>query len=645
MNPSRALALAGLLALAPAAALAQQATTSSEGAQNWYTFNGQLNAQKYATSDQITPDNVGKLAKAWEVHTGDVSTGKTQGGPPATDWSATPLFVNDTIYLSTPFYRIMAFEPDTGKLKWTFDSKDPHTDPTQGELKTRGVAYWQAATPVAGQPCQKIIYLGTGVGHLFAVDADSGQACANFGQNGMLDINQFNMVNHKWPLSILQPPTVYKNQLFIGWAGQDWTQAVQPPGDLFAVDAQTGKLNWKFDTIPPDLDPKTGTSNVWASMSIDTQNNLLFVPVSSPSPDYYGGDRQGPMPLSTSVTALNPDTGKQVWSYQIVHHDIWDYDTNSAPVLFDMQQNGKTVPALIQSSKLGFLYVLNRLTGQPIFPIEEKPVPQDVVQGDKASPTQPWPTTPEPTTPDKFPGVSPLADLLGGGYCSRTYAGLKDEGRFTPPSLQGSIAFPATAGGIEWGGGAIDPTSNTYVVNSSEVVQIYKLIPRQEYNTLTNQPGNRNEGSGGYSAMEGAPFGFQLQTFLNPLGMPCWNGPYGTLSSYDLNTGKLNWRFPFGQVQKWGFYMPESWGSVTIGGPVITKSGVIFIGASMDSRVRAIDLKSGKVLWESLVDSPAVALPAVYTYKGKEYVVFAVGGNSILEPKVSDQLVAYALPS
>ncbi|MBN9304359.1 MULTISPECIES: pyrroloquinoline quinone-dependent dehydrogenase [unclassified Devosia] len=626
------------------AVAAQPGSVAADGSQAWYTFTGQLNAQKYATADQITPDNVGKLQTAWQMHTGDVSDGKDPNGPKASDWGATPLFVNDTLYVSTVFDRIFALEPDTGKTKWMFDTHVPLVDPTQGELKNRGLSYWQAETPVAGQPCQKIIYLGTMNGKVFAVDADSGQACTGFGQNGVLDINQWNTVNAKWPLSILQPPTVYKNQLFIGWSGQDWTQAVQPPGSVFAVDAQTGKLNWKFDAIPPDLDPKTGTSNVWSSMSVDEANNLVFMPVSSPSPDYYGGDRTAPMPLSTSVTALNADTGAVVWSYQIVHHDIWDYDTNSAPVLFDLQKDGKTVPALIQSSKQGFLYVLNRLTGQPIFPIDEKPVPASDVPGEQAAATQPWPTTPEATTPDQFPGISTLADVLSAGYCSRTMAGLRYEGRYTPPSLQGTLAYPATAGGVEWGGGALDPTTNTYVVNSSSVAQIYRLLKREDYDKVNAGLSIGQKNANGYFAQLGAPYGFELQTFLNPMGMPCWNGPYGTLSSYDLNTGKLNWREPFGEVQKWGFYMPESWGSVTIGSPVITKSGVIFIGASMDSRVRAIDLKSGKVLWSSTVEAPAVAEPAVYTYKGKEYVVFAVGGNSILEPKVADQLIAYALP-
>jgi quinoprotein glucose dehydrogenase len=630
-------------AAAPAPTPPPPDPVSSEGAQDWYTFNGTLNAQKYATSTAITPDNAGTLTKAWELHTGDVSDGSN--GTPASDWGATPLFVNDTIYVSTPFERILAVEPDTGKIKWSFDTHTGLKDPTQGELKSRGVSYWQAANPVAGQACQKIVYMGTYDAKLYAVDADSGKPCVSFGKDGVLDINQWNTVNGKWPLSILQPPTVYKDTVFIGWSGQDWTQAVQPPGSVFAVDSQTGALKWKFDAIPPDLDPKTGTSNVWASMTIDKKNNLLFMPISSPSPDFFGGDRQGPMPRSTSVTAVNPDTGKMVWTYQIVHHDIWDYDTNSGPVLFDMQKDGKTIPALIQSSKMGYLYVLNRLTGKPIFPIDEKAVPASDVQGEVASKTQPEPNVPEPTTADKFPGVSGIADFISGGYCSRTYAGLRDDGRFTPPSLKGSVAFPATAGGVEWGGGALDPTSNTYVVNSSDVVQIYKLFTRADYNKVNAGENMEQKNANGYFAMTGAPYGFELQTFLTPgSGIPCWNPPYGTLSSYDLNTGKLNWREPFGQVQKWGFYAPKSWGSVTIGGPVITKTGVIFVGGSMDSRVRAIDLTSGKVLWMGQVDAPAVAEPAVYTYKGREYVLFAVGGNSILEPKVGDQLVAFALP-
>ena len=241
--------------------------------------------------------------------------------------------------------------------------------------------------------------------------------------------------------------------------------------------------------------------------------------------------------------------------------------------------------------------------------------------------------------PDSWPGVSTLADITGLGSCSRQLKELRYDGRFTPPSLEGSLIYPATPGGVEWGGGAVDPTTQTYVVNNSYVAQIYRLLKRGDYEAQT-----KDGVPEGYFPMIGSPYGLRLYNFLNPIGMPCWNPPYGSISAYDLKSGKLLWKEPFGEVQKWGFYMPLSWGSVTIGAPVITKSGLIFIGASMDSRVRALDLTTGKVLWRALVDAPAVAMPAIYTYKGKEYVVFAVGGNSILKPEVSDQVIAFALP-
>ncbi len=475
--------------------------------------------------------------------------------------------------------------------------------------------------------------------NLHAVDADTGKPCKGFGNGGVLDVNQWNTMNNKWPLSLLQPPTVYKNTLFLGWAGKDWAYQEAPPGNVFAVDAQTGKLKWTFNALPPDSDPRPATSNVWASMSVDPEHGIVYLPVSSPSPNYYGGDRKEKLPLATSVTALDADTGKVIWSQQLVHHDIWDYDTNSAPVLVDINKDGQTIPALIQSTKQGLLFVLNRLTGEPIYPIEEKKVGASNVPGEQASPTQPYPATPQATIPDQWPGVSAIADIASAGYCSRKAKQLRYDGRYTPPSLQGSLVYPATAGGVEWGGGAVDPTTNTYVVNSSSVVQIYRLIKRADYAKESD-----NGDKSGYYAQEGGPYGFYLSNFVNWLGMPCWKPPYGTLSSYDLNTGKLLWKEPFGEVQKWGFYMPNSWGSVTIGAPVVTKSGLVFIGASMDSRVRAIDLKSGKVLWKAQVEAPAVAMPAVYTYKGKQYVVFAVGGNTILTPRVSDQVVAFALP-
>ncbi len=638
--------LAALAACGAAGPMAAQQVT-------WSTFNGDLGAQKFSPLTQITPENVGDLEVAWRVNTGDVwpnahgrRASHMHDGPqpdastPPTVWSATPLFVNDTVYVGTPFYRIFALAPDTGAVKWTYDSQAVLEALTQPDLKNRGVAYWQAAAPAAGAPCEKRVYIGTMDAKLHSVDADTGEACADFGTAGVLDVNAYNTTNAKWPLSLLQPPTVFEDTLFLGWAGKDWAEAVDSPGSVFALDARTGAVRWTFETLPAEVRELTGTANVWASMSVDPELRLLYLPISSPSPNFYGGAYPEDLPVVTSVTAVNADTGEMVWSRQLVHHDIWDLDTNAAPTLVDLEIGGRTVAALVQTSKQGYLYVLDRATGEPVYPIEERAVPASTVPGERASPTQPHVALPERVVSDRWPGIFELADRISGGACTRQLQGLRDEGSFTPPSLEGSVVYPGTIGGIEWGGGAVDPTSGIYVVNYSSAVQIYRLIPRDDYEGQAARGGE----TGGFFPQTGAPYGMQLTTFLNPLGMPCWNPPYGSITAYDLKTGARLWDKPFGQVQHWGFYMPESWGSITIGGPVITASGLVFIGASMDSRVRALDLATGEVLWKGLVGAPAVALPAVYEYNGRQYVVFVAGGNSILTPRVSDEVVAFALP-
>jgi quinoprotein glucose dehydrogenase len=620
---------------APAAQPGQPQTLTPDYA-GWSTFNGDLAAQKYSSAGQITPQNVGNLKKAWEFHTGDLA--KKGGKIPETYFEATPIFANNTVYIGTPFYRIFALQPDTGQVKWVFNPHAVLKPLTQPGMKSRGVAYWQAADPAPGQPCQKTVYIGTMDAKLLAVDADTGKACAGFGTNGVLDVNQWNVVNAKYPLSLLQPPTVYKDTLIFGWAGKDWEYKTAPPGLVFAVDARTGKLKWEFDPLPASAAQNTGTANVWASVSVDPKNGLVYLPVSSPSPNFYGGDRKEPLPMATSVTALDAETGKVRWSRQLVHHDVWDYDINSAPVLVDIDKGGQTIPALVQSTKMGYIFVLNRLTGQPIFPIKEVPVPQTDVAGEMTSPTQPVPVLPKPLLPPRWTGVSTIADIASLGGCSRQLKQLRYDGMYTPPSVRGSLIYPATPGGVEWGGGAVDPVNDIYVVNNSYTAQVYRLIPRAQYARET-----KNGTPDSYYDMTGTPYGLDLHTFQNWLNMPCWKPPYGSITAIDLRTGQQLWKEPFGEVQRWGFYMPHSWGSVTIGAPLITASGLIFIGASMDSRARAIDERNGKVLWTGRLDAPAVAIPASYTYKGKQYVVFVAGGNDIMVPSLSDQVVAFAL--
>ncbi|CZW79010.1 TPA: pyrroloquinoline quinone-dependent dehydrogenase [Enterobacter hormaechei subsp. xiangfangensis] len=625
------------------ASASQPATPLVPGTATWDSFHGQLNAQKYSPLTQITADNVGKLTKVWEFHTGDVSDGK--GDTPATVWSATPIFANDTLYIGTPFDRLIALDPGTGKEKWHYDTKSSRKALTQPVLKNRGVSYWQAKNPVTGEVCQKMVYMGTVDGKLFALDADSGKPCSGFANNGVLDLNQWNTVNAKYPLSVLQPPTVVGNHLLVGWAGKDWAYAEAPPGTVFSVNAQTGKLEWTFEAIPAEIRKRTGTANVWTHMSADEANGLVYLPVSSPSPNYWGGNRVDAIPLGTSTTALDINTGKVVWSRQWVHHDVWDYDINSAPTLMDITVDGKQIPALVQATKQGFLFVVNRLTGEDVWPIEERPVPQGdgSVQGEVLSPTQPFPTKPAPLLDQsKKPEIWKLADIVGGGQCSRLWDNLTYEGMYTPPTTkgEGTLTYPDSAGGVQWGGVAFDPQKQIAIVNTSHIVQYVKLYSREDYDNADKDSGNES----GFAPQEGAPYGMRLLVASNWLGMPCWQPPFGEIVALDMHTGDVKWRRPVGASQQYGFFMPESWGSPTIGGPAVTAGGVIFIGASMDAKVRAYSVESGEELWSDQAEAPAVANPSVYEYKGRQYVAFVAGGNTILKDQVGDQVVVYALP-
>ena len=627
--------------LATSSISAEDAKLPLPSGKEWDSFHGQLSAQKYSPLTQINKDNVGKLTKVWEYFTGDMSSGT--GKIPPSVWSATPIFANDTLYVGTPFYRIIALEPETGKAKWTYDTKSPLVAETQPALKSRGVSYWQEKTPQAGVACQKIVYLGNMTAQLYAVDADTGKPCEGFGKNGVVDVNQWNTVNAKWPLSQLQPPTVIGDKLIVGWAGKDWEYEVESPGSLFALNARTGELEWEFKPIPEDEAGKTGTANIWTAMSYDPALGLLYIPVSSPSPNYWGGNRTKPIPLGTSTTALDINTGKVVWSRQWVHHDIWDYDINSAPTLMDITVNGKPVAALVQATKMGFLFTVDRRTGEDVWPIEERPVPQGDAQGEVYSPTQPFPTKPAPLMDQsKKPAIWKIADIVGFGQCTKMWDGLEYNGMYSPPATKGNgvLAYPDSAGGVQWGGVAFDPVSQVAIVNTSHIVQMIKLWDRASYDKQPKTSGNEN----GFYPQIGAPYGMSLMNAQNWAGMPCWAPPFGELVAIDMHTGDVKWRRPMGAVQQFGWYMPENMGSPTIGGPAVTAGGVVFIGASMDAKVRAYALADGKELWSDIVMAPAVANPAIYEYKGRQYVAFVAGGNSIMKDQVGDQVVVYALP-
>ena len=624
-----------MLALFASPALAQPpvGATHYDG---WYTFNGNLEEQKYSEADQITPQNVGQLEKVWEVHTGDVSDGS--GKIPLTDWSATPLFVNNTVYVSTPFYRIFAVEPDTGKVKWIYDTHAVLQALTQPHLKTRGVAYWGGGAAVR-PPCQKIVYIGTMDAKLHAVDADTGKTCEGFADGGVLNVDQWNTINHKWPLSMLQPPAVYKDTLIIGWAGMDWAEAEAPPGTVFAIDARTGKLKWTFDALPPQIGRnKTGTANVWAGMSVDPEKTSSFcrslrrarIIMAATARRHAAGDlgdggqcryRQGAVEPPARASRhlglrhqFRADAGR---------HPQGRPDHSGAGAV---QQDGILLRAQPPDRRADLSD-------------RGKPVPPSDVPGEQSSPTQPYAPTPEPTVPDRFPGISnsPTSPASANAAASSSAFATTDVTRRRVCAARSPIRRPPAA----WNGAAARSTRQRDLCRQ----QLLRGADLQTARTQGLRGARRRHGAkDGYYPQTGAPYGFYLHNFLNLRGMPCWDPPYGTLSSYDLNTGKLLWRKPFGQVQQWGFYMPESWGSVTIGAPLITKSGLDLHRRLDGRRVRAIDLKSGETCcgrrrWMR----PPSPIPAVYTYKGKQYVVFVAGGNAILTPQASDQVVAFAL--
>ena len=613
------------------AALLLTATAAQAQQDSWTAFHGDLASTKFSNARSLTPDSVGRLERAWDYRTGDVSDGS--GDLAETVWSATPVYADGTLYLGTPFYRIVALDPATGEERWTYDSASTLEPLTQPALKNRGVAYWNGGDT---GPCVRRVFLGTMDAELHAVDAETGQRCADFADGGVLNVNQWNTVNDVFPFSLLQPPLVVGDTLLLGWAGADWEYSVAPPGNLLAIDARSGDLLWEASFIPPEMIDRTGTAN-----TADPELGLVYAPVSSPSPNYWGGARTDPIPIATSVTAVDIASGEVAWTFQHVRHDIWDYDTPSAPTLVDIPRDGQMIPALVQATKQGFLFVLDRRTGEPLFPIEDRPVPASTATGEVTAPTQPFAMTPTPVgNPLELPPVWRLSDVVSLGQCSRDREKYLYQGIFTPPSEQGTLFFPGTAGATNWGGVSVDPDRAILYVNASRIVQLIHLIPRDEYDSEAREGGNEE----GYHPQEGAPYGIHLTDWSNWAGMPCWAPPFGTFSAIDLTTGQTLYEVPFGKAQFHGFYGLGDWGSPTLGGPVVTAGGVVFIGASMDSRVRALDAATGRELWSDLVEAPAVSIPAVFTHEGVDYVVFAVGGNSILKPEVSDQAVAYRLP-
>jgi quinoprotein glucose dehydrogenase len=624
----------------------------------WPTYGNDAGSSRYSPLAEITRANVKYLKVAWTYHTGDFAyahrtTWHGQKVWAGTTFEATPLFVDGTLYVVSPFNRIIALDPETGHEKWAFDPKIDRIGYYGNYFTCRGLASWVDAQRQPGETCRRSIYVATLDGRLIAIDGASGQPCPQFGTNGEVSLAAGFNIPIKGEYYFTSAPAVVGDVVVVGSAINDSDRVEMESGVVRAYNTRSGAPVWAFDPVPRDpADParatwqngadRAGAGNVWGPISADPEHDLVFLPTTSPSPDFFGGERKGENRYADSVVALRASTGKLVWSFQAVHHDLWDYDLPSAPSLIEVVRNGQRLRALAQPSKMGYLFILDAETGRPIFPVEERPVPQNGVAGEWLSPTQPVPVVTRRLVPDRLEPQDAWG-LLGRSQCRDIIAGLRRDGIFTPPSLQGTLQYPGSMGGTNWGGVAFDRGRGLIVLNQTNLPFIVQLIPREEAKRL-----NWDEGGWEYAPMKGTPYVMRRKPLMSTWHVPCNPPPWGTLAAVDTNTGQLRWQVPLGTVRELSpIPLPIHWGTPTVGGPISTAGGLTFIGATLDSTFRAFDTETGRELWEARVPASAVATPITYRARrgGRQYVVVSAGGHGkATGTKLGDSVVAFALP-
>ena len=615
----------------------------------WSHWGGNAGGDRYAPIAQITPANVAGLKPAWTFHTGALAKGWNVSDK--LTFEATPLFVDGTLYFDTSTGQVFALDAATGKVKWRHDL---HINPKgwYSELTSRGVTYWRDPQAPAGSTCAARIFVPTIDARLIALDAATGKPCAGFGDDGQIRLATQLRDTYRDDYELTSPPVVADGTVITGISIGDNGTAAEALGVVRAFDARSGAPRWHWDPIVrtdaahPNRKPYPkwdGAANAWGVFSVDAARHLVFIPTGSASPDLYGGDRPGDDRWANALVALDTRTGKRVWARQLIHHDTWDYDVAAQPMLITLHRNGQDVPAVVELTKNGQAFVFNRDDGTPLFPITERPVPTDGVLGEQLSPTQPYSSLPAlvrqgPVKPSDAWGLT----FWSRDACRKKIAKLRSDGMFTPQSLRGSIEMPSYAGGANWGAGAWNPATQTLYVNVNDLPMQVQLLTRAEYDRQVKAgtpPGWE------YSPMRGTPYGMRRRPLLGPSGAPCIAPPWGRLVALDLAHGRIAWSRPLGNSRgqaPWPFWFLK--GVPNMGGPLATRSGLLFIGASTDGYLRAIDQQTGKVLWRHHLPAPAQATPMTYVAGNRQYVVVAAGGHGKLGTNRSDTLVAFALP-
>ncbi|MCV0394810.1 MAG: membrane-bound PQQ-dependent dehydrogenase, glucose/quinate/shikimate family [Rhizobiaceae bacterium] len=612
---------------------------------DWVAYGRTPGGSHYSPLSAITPENASRLVKAWEYRTGDI---RTEGDPEETTYEVTPTRIGDFLYLCTPHHLAIALDPETGEEKWRYDAA-VGIDGTRQHQTCRGLAHVPDVSAEEDGSCGSRILLPTADARLIALDAETGTECASFGENGAVDLRA-NMP-HWYPGSYYStsPPVVAGGLIVIGGAVNDNVSTTEPSGVIRAYDADTGELVWNFDSGNPDEteplppgDTYVGNSpNAWSLLSVDPELGMVYAPMGNAPPDQYGGDRtEETERFSASVTALDLETGEVRWVRQLVHHDLWDYDTPSQPQLVDLPREGGVLPALVQATKQGDIYVLDRRTGEPVLPVEEVETPQGAVEGDFTAPSQPVSAmsfAPEPLSEASMWGATPIDQL----WCRIRFNRLRYEGRYTPPSIEGSIVYPGNFGTFNWGGVAIDPLRGAVIANPVYLAFTVTLIPRED-----DQTNYVSEGEPGFNENYGAPYAAKMVPFLSFTQLPCQQPPWGYVAAADLSTGETVWKHRNGTVRDLSpLPLPFEMGVPAIGGPIVTAGGVAFHSGTMDYYVRAFDVTTGRELWKDRLPAGGQATPMTFEGEdGRQYLVVVAGGHGSTGTKAGDWIIAYALP-